>query len=109
MNFPSSSISTWRVTGTVGRYRARRRAMMREQGVSAIVVLGGDGTHRAVVAACGNVPIAGISTGTNNAFPEHREPTITGLAVGLAVMDRIPRRDRLPGRTSSWWCASMAA
>ena len=49
------------------------------------MVLGGDGTHRAVVRECGEVPIAGISTGTNNAFPEHREPTITGLAVGLCA------------------------
>ena len=48
--------------------------------VGAIVVLGGDGTHRAVVSECGDIPIAGISTGTNNAFPEMREPTITGLA-----------------------------
>jgi hypothetical protein len=54
-------------------------------------VLGGDGTHRAVVTSCGDVPIAGISTGTNNAFPEHREPTITGLAVGLAVTGKVPR------------------
>ena len=36
------------------------------------------------------MPIAGISTGTNNAFPDHREPTITGLAVGLAVTGRVP-------------------
>ena len=42
---------------------------MKEKGVAAIVVLGGDGTHRAVVMACGDVPIAGISTGTNNACP----------------------------------------
>ncbi len=62
-------------------------------GVRAIVVLGGDGTHRAVarelVAARSAVPIAGLSTGTNNAFPEMREPTITGLATGLFVAGRI--------------------
>ncbi len=90
-DFPEVRHLDWRITGTVvDTVRAARE--MKEQGVAAIVVLGGDGTHRAVVAACGDVPIAGISTGTNNAFPEHREPTITGLAVGLAVMDRIPRR-----------------
>lgn len=59
--------------------------MMREAGVAAIIVLGGDGTHRAVVSACGGVPIAGVSTGTNNAFPKFTEPTIVGLAVGLAA------------------------
>ena len=53
--------------------------------------MGGDGTHRAVVSECDAVPIAGISTGTNNAFPEHREPTITGLATGLAVTGVVPK------------------
>ena len=61
--------------------------MMREAGVSAIIVLGGDGTHRAVVSSCGDTPIAGISTGTNNAFPRFQEPTSVGMAVGLAAVD----------------------
>ncbi|PWC84419.1 acetoin catabolism protein X [Azospirillum sp. TSH100] len=77
------------ITGTVADTH-RATAEMRRAGVSALVVLGGDGTHRAVAADCGTVPIAGISTGTNNAFPEHREPTITGLATGLAVTGRVP-------------------
>jgi predicted polyphosphate/ATP-dependent NAD kinase len=64
--------------------------MMREIGIAAIVVLGGDGTHRVVAAECGDVPIAGVSSGTNNAFPETREPTVTGLAVGLAVNGATP-------------------
>lgn len=78
--------------------------LLRQRGVAAIVVLGGDGTHRAVVrelvlgqaptgaggAAAGLPPIAGLSTGTNNAFPELREPTITGLAVGLYAAGRVP-------------------
>jgi predicted polyphosphate/ATP-dependent NAD kinase len=58
---------------------------MHEDGVAAIIVLGGDGTHRAVVSACGGVPVAGVSTGTNNAFPKFQEPTTVGMAVGLAV------------------------
>ncbi|MDE0025352.1 MAG: NAD(+)/NADH kinase [Spirochaetaceae bacterium] len=77
------------VTGTVADTHAATRAMA-AAGVQAIVVLGGDGTHRAVAGCCGEAFIAGISTGTNNAFPEHREPTITGLAVGLAVTGRVP-------------------
>jgi predicted polyphosphate/ATP-dependent NAD kinase len=64
--------------------------MMAAEGVAAIIVLGGDGTNRVVVSECGNIPIAGVSTGTNNAFPELREPTITGLAVGLAVTGKVP-------------------
>jgi predicted polyphosphate/ATP-dependent NAD kinase len=69
---------------------ARAARMMREMNVGAIVVLGGDGTHRVVISESGNVPIAGVSTGTNNAFPEMREPTIIGLAVGLAVTGAVP-------------------
>jgi predicted polyphosphate/ATP-dependent NAD kinase len=53
------------------------------RGVRAIVVLGGDGTHRVVAKACGDTPIVALSTGTNNAFPEMREATIAGLAAGL--------------------------
>src|SRR5262249_60789879 len=33
---------------------------------------------------------AGISTGTNNACPEMREPTSTGMAVGLYASGRLP-------------------
>ena len=69
---------------------ANAARQMRRMDVAAIIVLGGDGTHRVVVAESGNVPIAGISTGTNNAFPETREPTVTGLAVGLAVTGAVP-------------------
>lgn len=88
-HFPRVDYLDYKISGTVDD-TLRSARMMKEMGVAAIVVLGGDGTHRAVVSACGDVPIAGISTGTNNAFPEHREPTITGLAVGLAVSGRVP-------------------
>jgi predicted polyphosphate/ATP-dependent NAD kinase len=78
--------------------------LLRQARVAAIVVLGGDGTHRAVVrelvrggGAVGakGIPIAGLSTGTNNAFPEMREPTITGLATGLHACGRIAAADAL--------------
>jgi predicted polyphosphate/ATP-dependent NAD kinase len=58
--------------------------------VSVIVVLGGDGTHRAVAAHCGDVPIATLSSGTNNVFPDLREATVTGLAAGLVARGRVP-------------------
>jgi predicted polyphosphate/ATP-dependent NAD kinase len=64
-------------------------ARMCEAGVAAIVVLGGDGTHRVVARECGQVPICGLSTGTNNAFPEMREATVAGLAVGLLATGRL--------------------
>src|SRR5918912_2666294 len=57
-------------------------------GVKAIVVLGGDGTHRVVARACGDVPICALSTGTNNAFPEMRETTVAGIATGLLATGR---------------------
>ena len=89
-------------TSTVEDTFAATRLLQRA-GVAAIVVLGGDGTHRAVVrelvAGCGTgapaLPIAGLSTGTNNAFPEMREPTIVGLAAGLYAMGRLDAAESL--------------
>jgi predicted polyphosphate/ATP-dependent NAD kinase len=69
--------------------------MMRAAGVRALIVLGGDGTHRAVVRECADIPIAGLSTGTNNAFPEMREPTIAALAVGLYATGRLSAEQAL--------------
>ena len=88
-SFAELEMTNTPINGTVEDTFAATKAMV-DSGVKTIVVLGGDGTHRAVAKVCGQVPIAGISTGTNNAFPEHREPTITGLAVGLAATGRIP-------------------
>lgn len=64
-------------------------ATMVARGVRAIAVLGGDGTHRAVAARCGEVPLATLSTGTNNAFPEWREATLVGLATALVATGRV--------------------
>jgi predicted polyphosphate/ATP-dependent NAD kinase len=66
---------------------------MREAGVAAIVVLGGDGTHRVVARECGEIPICALSTGTNNAFPEMRETTVAGLATGLLATGRLRAGD----------------
>ena len=88
--FPRLSFLEMPVSGTVeDTLRAAR--LMSAAGVAVIVVLGGDGTHRAVVTECGTVPIAGISTGTNNAFPLHREPTITGSPPGSAATGKVPK------------------
>lgn len=58
---------------------------MRDDGVGAVVVLGGDGTNRAVALGWPDVPVVPLSTGTNNAFPVHVEPTIGGAAAGLVA------------------------
>ncbi|HEV3043689.1 MAG TPA: NAD(+)/NADH kinase [Roseiarcus sp.] len=87
--FPALRFLDMPIAGDAGD-SARAARLMRQVGAAAIVVLGGDGTHRIVVSECGDVPIAGVSSGTNNAFPETREPTVTGLAVGLAVTGAAP-------------------
>jgi predicted polyphosphate/ATP-dependent NAD kinase len=50
---------------------------------------------RELVDSRSRIPIAGLSTGTNNAFPEMREPTITGMAVGLFASARVPVAEAL--------------
>ena len=65
-------------------------AAMRDAGVTAIIVLGGDGTHRAVSLRSGQIPLLALSTGTNNAFPEMREATVAGLATGLIATGAVP-------------------
>jgi predicted polyphosphate/ATP-dependent NAD kinase len=62
-------------------------------GVRAIVVLGGDGTHRLVAKVCGDTPITALSTGTNNVFPRVCETTVAGLATGLVAMDQVRLSD----------------
>jgi predicted polyphosphate/ATP-dependent NAD kinase len=80
--------------GTAGDTTRAVRQMV-AAGVSALLVLGGDGTHRVVAKACGDVPICALSTGTNNAFPEMREATVAGLATGLIASGRVAGDDAL--------------
>ena len=63
--------------------------LLAEQQADAIVVLGGDGTHRLVARHCRDIPICGLSTGTNNVFPALREATIVGLATGLVATGQV--------------------
>ena len=64
--------------------------LMREQGVGALITLGGDGTNRVVAKESQDVPILPISTGTNNVFPLLVEGTIAGLAAGIVASQRLP-------------------
>ena len=84
---PELEVLRQRLTGTAADSTTAVEAMC-DAGADAILVLGGDGTHRAVAKACGDVPICALSTGTNNAFPEMREATVAGMAIGLAVAGR---------------------
>ena len=63
--------------------------LMRLHGVQMIAVLGGDGTHRAVATACADVPLATLSTGTNNAFPESWDATLVGIAGALVLRGQV--------------------
>jgi hypothetical protein len=63
----------------------RAAAMMRSQDFACILVLGGDGTSRAVAAHCGEVPLIPLSTGTNNAFPRMLEGTLAGMAAACSA------------------------
>ena len=65
--------------------------MMRNQDCKVIIVLGGDGTHRLVSHACGDIPLVCISTGTNNVFPEFLESTVAGIAAGALAMGKVTR------------------
>lgn len=64
--------------------------LMREEGVRAVVTLGGDGTNRAVAKGLGDVPLLPISTGTNNVFPQMIEGTVAGLAAGYVALGALP-------------------
>ncbi|CAD6542648.1 ATP-NAD kinase family protein [Paraburkholderia sabiae] len=77
------------ITDSVADTHAGTAHMVRE-GVELIAVLGGDGTHRAVAAHCGGVPLLTLSTGTNNAFPDMREATVAGMAGALVASGVVP-------------------
>ncbi|MGH0037957.1 MAG: NAD(+)/NADH kinase [Myxococcota bacterium] len=68
----------------------RATEAMREAGCGALVVLGGDGTNRAVARAWPDAPLVSISTGTNNVFPQLVEATTAGAAAGLVASGRVP-------------------
>ena len=57
----------------------------KEMGAGSIIVLGGDGTNRAVAKGCEEIPLVSISTGTNNVFSSMIEGTVAGLAAGLVA------------------------
>ena len=61
-----------------------------ERGVSTVVSLGGDGTHRAISRQERDLTLIPLSTGTNNVFPTLAEPTLAGIVAGLAARDLLP-------------------
>ena len=67
---------------------AAAKRMWKEQ-CGAVVVLGGDGTCRDVAIGWPDVPLIGISTGTNNVYPSPIDGTSAGAAAGLVSSGRV--------------------
>lgn len=63
-------------------------AMLAEEAASCVVTVGGDGTVRAAAEGWPGAPLVPLAAGTNNAFAFNEEPTVVGLATGIAVSDR---------------------
>ncbi|MBR0599923.1 NAD(+)/NADH kinase [Sinanaerobacter chloroacetimidivorans] len=64
---------------------------MEELGVGCVVVLGGDGTSRAVAKGIRETPILPVSTGTNNVYPMMVEGTVAGMAAAFAAGAASPK------------------
>ncbi|MFB6159747.1 MAG: NAD(+)/NADH kinase [Haloferacaceae archaeon] len=71
----------------------RRAADRLRTTADAVVVLGGDGTARHVARAIGDVPVAAVSTGTNNVVPEFVDGTAAGAAAALVATGAVPVQD----------------
>lgn len=65
-------------------------AALRDIEAGAVVVLGGDGTHRDVVKGWRDAVLVALSTGTNNVFPRHHEATMAGHAAGAVASGVAP-------------------
>lgn len=87
--WPAISFLGIDVTHTVADTRAATAALV-ALGARAVVVLGGDGTARAVAAEIGRTPLVALSTGTNNAFGITTDATVVGMAAGLVATGRCP-------------------
>jgi hypothetical protein len=66
---------------------------LRDAGCQVLVVLGGDGTNRAVARAWQGATLVPLSTGTNNVFPLSVEATAAGAAAGLVASGRVAQAD----------------
>lgn len=81
------------------RDSTRAAQILEDQQVSCIIVMGGDGTSRAVAKSLGTTPLISISTGTNNVYPEMIEGTVAGMAAAVLAskcvdINTVCRRDK---------------
>lgn len=64
--------------------------ILEDMGVGCVVVLGGDGTSRAVAKAIDKTPIIAVSTGTNNVYPQMIEGSVAGMAAAAIALFEAP-------------------
>jgi predicted polyphosphate/ATP-dependent NAD kinase len=74
--------------------------MLESMGVDCVIVMGGDGTNRLAAKHLKTVPMIGVSTGTNNAYPEMIEGTVAGMAAAAVAfadkdIDDMCSRDKI--------------
>lgn len=87
--WPTIEFVAVEVRQTIEDTRTAVSAMLASD-VRAIVVLGGDGTARAVASVLDDTPLLPLTTGTNNAFGTSIEATVAGLAAGFVATSRCP-------------------
>ncbi len=63
--------------------------LMWNKGCRVFIVLGGDGTSRALAGDYPDATILPLSTGTNNVFPYRLEASVAGMAAGLMATGKI--------------------
>lgn len=90
--WPEVEFVSIEVRQTIEDTHSATRAML-TAGVGAIVVLGGDGTARAVASVIDDTPLLALSTGTNNAFGVMTDATVAGLAGGFVANGCCPVGD----------------
>jgi len=68
---------------------SRRAAARFRESADAVVVLGGDGTTRDVALEVGDVPLVGVSTGTNNVVPAPVDGTVAGAVAAVVATELV--------------------
>jgi predicted polyphosphate/ATP-dependent NAD kinase len=71
----------------------RAAEIMENMKLGCVIVLGGDGTNRLVAKSLLDVPLIGISTGTNNVYPAMVEGTVAGMAAAVVASGRYDKND----------------
>ncbi|AUX10511.1 ATP-NAD/AcoX kinase [Halalkaliarchaeum desulfuricum] len=88
-NVEGLPVRTLDTLATGHREDTHRAAERLAEIADAAIVLGGDGTTADVGFRIGEVPVAAISTGTNNVVPDSVDGTVAGIAAGLVATGRV--------------------